>query len=268
MPETLFHRVSEHQEIELTREADGSLSLTIDGYWQFSTHDEHIFHEVLVDTAMVSATDPARVLVLGGGDGLALRNALRYPQVKRAVLCELDAAVIEMTRTVPQLIELSERSLEDPRVEVLTEDALVFLPRTTEQFDVVICDFPVPEDIHDSPLFNGDFYGQVARVLAPGGVVSVQVSREPDGFWPVLAAVESVLPGTQPRLARMADDLWANFILASHSPRAPCRPLAPGLGFLTATAVDDLVIRNREGDHFETAKFGREYEADPAPLRI
>lgn len=252
----LFRRTSARQEIALIRERDGSLSLTLDDYWQFSSRDEHVFHEVLVDPAMSTAPQVGSVLILGGGDGLAARNVLRYPQVERVVLCEIDPVVIEMTTSVPELVELCGDSLRDPRVEVVTEDALVFLPRCAEVFDVVVCDFPVAASPGAAALYGPSFYGTLARVVGERGVVSVQVSLDPDGFWPVLDAISATFPWVQPRLVELADDTWADVVLASAMPHEPVRPLASGLRFLTPRLLETLLIRNRGGDGFETDQYG------------
>ncbi len=245
LPQTLFARRSGHQDIALIRESDGSLSLTLDGYWQFSSRDEHVFHEVLVDTALCMAPRAESVLVLGGGDGLAVRNALRYPSVRRVVLCEIDPDVLEMTRTVPALVALSENSLKDPRVEVVVGDAGEFLPRTPDRFDVVVCDFPVQTGPEVAPDYTDGFFALLPRVLEDAGVVSVQVSLEPPEFWEVADAVTDVFPWTQPRLVALADDTWADFVLASATPQKPVRDLSPELRFLTAEKMETLVIRNR-----------------------
>lgn len=256
MADLLHGQTSAYQAIALYREDDGSLSLTLDDYWQFSTRDEHIFHEVLADVPLVLAPDPRRVLILGGGDGLALRNVLRYPDVEHVVLCELDPAVIEMTRTLPEMIALTDGATSDPRTKIVIQDAVAYLPEAEGTFDVIICDFPVPTSPELEGLFAAPFYEQVGHALAPGGVVSVQVSLEPAGYWPVLAALESALGPAEGRLVQMADGAWASFVLAGRTGSGLVRPLAAEVRFLKPALVDALVIRNRGGSRFSTAAYG------------
>lgn len=256
--EVLFRRQSERQYIELVRELDGSISLTLDDYWQFSSRDEQVFHEVLVDVALRVAPRIDSVLILGGGDGLALRNVLRYPGVRRAVVCEIDAAMIEMTRDVPAMVELTQASLADARAEVIIEDALSYLAMAAGSgvFDVVICDFPVAGEGRAAPLFDAGLCRLLARGLAPEGVLSVQVSQDPDEFWPVLQAMQFELGWTEARLAELSDNAWADFILASSAPKSVVRALAPGLCFLDDAACDAITIQNREGSEFCTQRYG------------
>lgn len=250
-------RRSAFQDIELARDPDGSLSLTLDSYWQFSSHDEATFHEVLVDVPMVMAARARRVLILGGGDGLAARNALRYPDVEQVVLCELDPAVIEMTRTVTEMRVLTNAALDDPRVQVVTKDAHEFVRQQHEPFDVVVCDFPAQTDPEGPSHYRPEFLERLDALMSDGAVLSVQVSLDPPDFWSTVDAVAGQFGFVQSRLAELHDDSWADFILASRERPTTQRPLAPGLVYLDETRMQNIVIRNHAGDHFETAEYGR-----------
>ena len=140
--------------------------LFLNGDLQFSSIDEYRYHEALVHPAM--AGPHRRVLVLGGGDGLALREVLRYPDVDEVTLVELDPAVLRLARQDHRLTGLNERSLADPRVEVVEADAFAWVRSSPAPFDVVIADFPDPEDPATAKLYSVEFYGMVAhRVLSP-----------------------------------------------------------------------------------------------------
>jgi spermidine synthase len=224
-----------------------------------------VFHEVLADTPIMMSASPARVLILGGGDGLALRNVLRYPAVEQVVLCELDPCVLQMTRTVPAMVELSQASLADPRVTVVAADALTFIETPAAQgqrYDVVICDFPAQTSPELERLFAPAFFHKLAAITHEHSVVSIQVSQDPDGFWPICDAVGASFAWLHPMLANMDlegldDDNWADFVIASRSARCVCREPAPGLRFLSRERVPRLRIKNRSGDHFETDEYGQ-----------
>jgi len=270
--QVLFESQGGGQSVLLVREASGDLALTIDGYWQFSSREEHIFHEVLADAPMIVAPRLARVLILGGGDGLALRNVLRYGQVEHVTLVEIDATVVELSRTVPAMVELNERAFEDGRVEVVIEDAAAWLEAessssSTTPWDVVICDFPAPTSDAISPLFGPSFYGRLAQIGHPESVVSIQVSQDLPEFWATLAAVEGAFSWSRALLAELLafehdDEAWADFILASPSEAAPLRLPAAATTFMSAAKLDAITVQNREGPRFSTREYGERPEFD------
>ncbi len=174
------------QEIVLTRSIDGrDTRLFLNGDLQFSSVDEHRYHEALVHPAMAAAHE--RVLILGGGDGLALREVLRYRDVRSATLVELDPAVVRLARQDARLRELNAGALDDPRAKVVTADAFSWLRRQGERFDVVIIDLPDPDSADLAKLYSTEMYGLVReRALAPGGRLVVQAGSPyfaPEAFW-------------------------------------------------------------------------------------
>lgn len=255
-PKTLFHARSAYQDVALHLEADGSLSLTLDDFWQFSSRDEHIFHELLVDAALVQAPHLDRVLVLGGGDGLALRNVLRYADVQQAVLCELDEVVLSTTRDVPEMAALCEQSTNDARAELIVGDARDYVRATHDPFDVIICDFPVLGTSEHAPGIEAEFLAALQQRLKPEGVLSVQVSLDPPAFWQAVAPLQAAFAHHQLRLAALADETWADFALASAAPLQPRRPLADGVRYLNATRLATTQIENRDGPTLVTAEHG------------
>ncbi len=146
--------------------------LFLNGDLQFSSVDEYRYHESLVHPALAGSRD--RVLVLGGGDGLAMREVLKYPDVREAVEVELDPSVLRLARENPRIVELNERSLTDPRVRVVTADAFTWLRDARERFDAVVIDMPDPDSTATAKLYSEEFYSLARRVLAPGGRVVVQ----------------------------------------------------------------------------------------------
>ncbi|MEB3201028.1 MAG: polyamine aminopropyltransferase [Synechococcaceae cyanobacterium] len=166
---------SRHQRLVLTRRRD-DLRLYLDGNLQFSSLDEYRYHEALVHPVMALHRAPRRVLLLGAGDGLALRELLRWPGLQRVDLVELDPAMLQLARRQPFLRRLNRSSLEDPRLRVHLGDAFAVVPRLQGPFDVVIADFPDPETATLARLYSTVFYGRLRRQLAPDGLLVTQAS--------------------------------------------------------------------------------------------
>jgi len=236
-----------YQEIVLTRGLNvvGSpdLRLFLDGDLQFSSVDEYRYHEALVHPAM--SGPHGRVLVIGGGDGLALREVLRYPDVVEAVEVELDPAMIRLARTYGPLVELNRRALDDPRVRVVTADAFGWVRdhgRRTAPFDVVIVDLPDPDAVAVAKLYSVEFYGMLRRLLAPGGRMVVQAGSTffaPRPFWCIEASVRAAALATVPYQVDVPSFGTWGFVLATAAgPPALRLTGAPPLRFL-----DDPTLR-------------------------
>jgi spermidine synthase len=176
------------------------LRLFLNGDLQFSSVDEYRYHEALVHPVLAGRRE--RVLILGGGDGLALREVLKYPDVRAVTLVELDPRVWELARDDPRLRELNRRAADDPRLTVVNADAFGWL-RAAEpaKWDAVIADFPDADDAATAKLYSVEAYGLMARTLAPGGRIVVQ-SGSPffarRAFWDVEATMRAAGLGTVP----------------------------------------------------------------------
>ncbi|MFE6361684.1 polyamine aminopropyltransferase [Streptomyces sp. NPDC057806] len=182
------------QEVVLTGGTDGDpVDLYLDGRLRVSGRDEHRYHEALVHPAMNGPHE--RVLILGGGDGLAAREVLRHPGVRRVDIVELDAEVVRLAREDPALSRLNGHVHADPRVRVTTADAFRHLRRPPSlRYDVVVSDLPDPGITASTKLYAQEFYGLVRRVLADDGRLVVHagpaVSR-PEVFWTVEATLRA-----------------------------------------------------------------------------
>jgi spermidine synthase len=226
-----------YQEIVLTQGEQDDLRLFLNGDLQFSSRDEYRYHEALVHPAM--AGPHARVLVLGGGDGLALRELLRYPGVRRAVNVELDPKMTQLARDDDRLRRLNRNSLHDPRVEVVNADAFRWLRSAHEQFDVIVADFPDPDDAATAKVYSQEFYdGLRRRVLAPGGRLVVQAGSPyfaRESFWGIDATLRAAGWHTTPYHVDVPSFGDWGFVLASPQ-RAPvlrlARPPGAALRFL------------------------------------
>ncbi|MCO1657828.1 polyamine aminopropyltransferase [Pseudonocardia humida] len=231
--------LSAYQQIVLTERGD-DVRLFLDGDLQFSSRDEHRYTESLVHPVL--ARDPARVLVLGGGDGLAAREVLRHPSVREAVQVELDPAVVELART--RLAGLNGGALDDPRLRLVLDDAFGWLRTApTAGFDAVVVDLPDPDTPVLARLYSTEFYGMVSRVLAPGGLVAVQSGSPfstPTAFWRTISTIGSAGFAVTPYHVHVPSFGDWGFALAAAGPAAPqpaLSPSAPPLRFLDAATL-------------------------------
>ena len=148
--------------------------LYLNGNEQFSSYDEHRYHEPLVHPAMLASVAHKNVLILGGGDGLAAREILKYPDVEKITLVDLDPAMTELGKNYPVFRQLNQNALSDPRVHIRNEDAYTFLQQIREIFDVIIIDLPDPKTIELARLYTREFYQLAKRQLSKGGIVVTQ----------------------------------------------------------------------------------------------
>ena len=239
---SIYRTRSPFQRIELTRGPLG-VSLFLDGYWQFVEAYEHIYHEVLVHPAMVCAAKLDRVGIGGGGDALALREVLRHRGLGMAEMHEIDAKMLHLARTHPELIRLNKRAPEHPRARVVAGDATRMLRE--KAFDVLIFDFPsLSESGKFDPLYGARMYERARRALAPGGVLVTQITDFARNLRRTEANLRRVFPHVQP-LHVLLDRSVFSFIMASERPIRQRRPLPPGLRFLTQSRLDRILSTGR-----------------------
>ena len=219
--EIIHARSSSYQRMVVTRWKD-DLRLYLNGNLQFSSRDEHRYHEALVLPAMENHPAPRRVLILGGGDGLAAREVLRYPGVERLLLVDLDAAMTELFSSAPDLVALNRGSLRDPRVTIVNQDAFQWIERADEPaFDVVIVDFPDPVNHSLGKLYSVPFYAMLKRVLTPRSQVAIQSASPwfaPHAYWSIDATLKAAGYATVPYHAHVPSFGEWGFIAASLTP--------------------------------------------------
>ena len=185
---------SAYQRIVVTR-WDRDVRLFLDGDLQLSTLDEHRYHEPLIHPAMSASGDRRRVLLLGAGDGMALREVLKWPEVERVLMIELDPAVVQLAQRYPPLVQRHGQAFADPRVDVQYGDAFKVVSTLTETFDVVVADFPDPDQAVIAKLYTKGFYQQIQHILSDTGVFVTQASSP--FFAPqVLACISETLKAT------------------------------------------------------------------------
>ena len=168
-------RQTPYQRLVMTRWRD-DYWLYINGNQQFSSYDEERYHEPLVHPAVTLAGNRAEVLILGGGDGLALREVLKYVQVKSVTLVDLDPEMTTLAATHPVFMQLNEHALADPRVSVINVDAFAFLQDSPHLFDVIIIDLPDPNSVELARLYSLNFYRLCKKHLKRGGTLVTQAT--------------------------------------------------------------------------------------------
>lgn len=197
----VWERQTPYQRLVLTEtEMTGSIRLYLDGHIQFAERDEYRYHEALVHPVMSIPGERARVLILGGGDGLAAREVLEYEEVERIDLVDIDPAVTELARSFPRLVALNQGALDDPRTHVHHTDAFEFVRRDDgTRWDRVIIDLPDPHNSALAKLYSYEFYRLLAHRLSDDAFV-VSQSSSPfftrECFWTIGATFEEAGFGT------------------------------------------------------------------------
>ncbi len=209
----IYSKSTKYQHIVMTKSSANDIYCYINGNTQFSSYDEHIYHELLVHPAMIIAPSRKNVLVLGGGDGLAVREILKYEDVETITLVDLDPGMTKLAMENPYLSELNQHSLQNAKVKFLENNALIdgpmedveiqdrnnpFEPHTEKVaevmvvnldaslfvdqiqgfYDVIVIDFPDPNNLELSKLYSKSFYQNVRSKLSRGGIL-VQQSTSP-----------------------------------------------------------------------------------------
>jgi spermidine synthase len=238
----VYSQTSRYQRIVLTQRASG-FQLWLDGNLQFSSRDEYRYHEALVHPAAMLAQRPKRVLVLGGGDGLALREILKYDTVKHVTLVDLDPAMTGLAARFPPLDELNGGAFRDSRVRVVNADAMIWMEQPTEPFDLVIIDFPDPNNFSLGKLYTRRFYRQLRSCLAKDAAVAIQCTsplEAPRSFWCIVNTLQSAGFSVLPyRVSVPSFGVWG-FALAQLKPFAVPQGCRGDLHFLNDHVVEAL----------------------------
>jgi spermidine synthase len=238
----IFARSTPYQRIVITREAS-DLRLYLNGNLQFSSRDEYRYHEALVHPGLARLNNPGSVLVLGGGDGIAVREALKYPSVTNVTLVDLDPEMTHLFSTQELLVRINESALLSPKVHVINADAFVWLRSNTNRYDFIIADFPDPSNFSLGKLFTTAFYSHVHSALRPGGAMVVQctspwVARK--SFWCVNETLRASGFVTEPYHLYVPSFGEWGFIMASRKPMAQTLHLPEGLKFISDGTAPDM----------------------------
>jgi spermidine synthase len=242
--EIIYSRTTQYQRIVVTRGRAG-FQLFLNGHLQFSSTDEYRYHEALVHPAMTLAGSPRRVLVMGGGDGLALREILRYPSVESVTLVDLDPAMTRLSEAFSPLAELNKHSFSDPRVEVINQDAMIWLEQARGPFDASIVDFPDPNTFALGKLYTTRFYRLLKLSLTPDAAISVQCTSPlfaRNSYWCIVKTMEAAGLSVRPyQTAVPSFGVWG-FALARREPFEPPARAPSGLRFLDDQSMAAMFV--------------------------
>jgi spermidine synthase len=238
----LFSESTPYQRVVVTASNQG-VRLFLNGNLQFHSRDEYRYHEALVHPAMAGQGAPKNVLVLGGGDGLAVREILKYGSVEHVTLVELDPRMTQLFSTQPMLRELNADSLHSPKLTIVNADAFAWLQQSPDHYDVIVIDFPDPTNFSIGKLYTLSFYRLVEQHLAASGYAVVQttsplIARK--SFWTVATTLEAAGLTTTPYHAHVPSFGEWGFILASRRPYRMPTALPAGLRFLSPADLPTL----------------------------
>ena len=238
----IFARDTRYQHLVLTRFKD-DIRLFLNSHLQFSSRDEYRYHEALIHPGLAAVPAPRRVLVLGGGDGLAVREILKYPQIENVTLVDLDPEMTKLFSSHSLLTKLNNNSLTSPRVHVVNADAFPWVDSNTDSFDFIVIDFPDPTNYSLGKLYTTAFYRAVARHLSAQGFIVVQ-STSPmfarDSFWCIVQTLKQTGLQTFPYHVYVPSFGEWGFVLAStHEYSAPTS-LPSGLRFVSVATIPTL----------------------------
>lgn len=167
MQEVLCEEKTEYQDLVIFENSRFGRVLALDGVIQTTYADAAIYAEMLSHVPLLAHGNAKKVLIIGGGDGSVLKEVLRHRKLEKAVVVEIDAGVVSTTKQ--WMPAVCGDAFEDPRTELIIQDATAYVKTCDTQFDVIICDSTDPQG-PGAVLFTEEFYGDCKRCLAPNGI--------------------------------------------------------------------------------------------------
>lgn len=241
----LLSKESQYQHIVLTGHHDDT-RLYLNGDLQFSSIDEYRYHEPLVHIPLGMISRPRNVLLLGAGDGLAVREILKHSSIESITLVDLDPEVVTLSKTHPLLSALNMNSLMSEKVHIHTKDAFTYLLHNTEIYDAIIIDLPDPNDENLGRLYTTEFYTLARRALSPEGVMISQAGSPyftREAFWSIGETLKEVFPHTLPIQVQVPSfGSWGFQIAASRPLNIESVKLPEGLKYLSSGILKSFTI--------------------------
>jgi spermidine synthase len=239
----LYAESTPYQRLVLTRQQEKT-RLYLNGNLQFDSSDEYRYHEALVHPGLASVPNPKQVLILGGGDGMAAREVLKYPSVGNVDLVDLDPAMTGLFKARPDLASLNDSSLHSPLLHVQNADAFQWVRTCRKSYDFICIDFPDPSNFSVGKLYTARFYEEVKRILKPGGIMVVQSTSPyvaPKSFWCVEKTLRSAGFHTVPYHAYVPSFGEWGFLMAMNRTYQVPEGYPAGLRFVTAATIAQML---------------------------
>lgn len=236
----IYAESTPYQRIVLTRERD-DVRLFLNGNLQFNSRDEYRYHEALVHPALAALDMPRRVLIIGGGDGLALREVLKYSSIEHITLVDLDARMTQLFSTQPLLVHLNDGALASNRLTLIHQDAFLWVKSNVqtaqrEPFDAIVVDVPDPSSFSIGKLYSITFFRELQKLLSTNGLMVVQstspwVARKT--FWCVNHTLEQAGFYTAPYHAYVPSFGEWGYVIAGRQPYSPPTAFPANLRFVS-----------------------------------
>lgn len=245
--QVIYAKSTPYQRIVITKEQH-DLRLFLNANLQFSSVDEYRYHEALVHPALAALDQPKRVLIIGGGDGLALREVLKYPSIESVTLVDLDPAMTQLFSSNSLLTELNGNSLTSNKLTVINQDAFLWLKnlqqtRDKPQFDALIVDVPDPSNYSVGKLYSLSFFKLLPTVMHNDSAVVIQstsplVARK--AFWCVEKTLAAAGFLTAPYHAYVPSFGEWGFVIGTFSPYRRPNSYPDGLRYVSAETAGEM----------------------------
>jgi spermidine synthase len=259
--EVVFAEQSPYQRIALLQRG-ATTRLYLNGRLQFSSRDEYRYHEALVHPALAALVRPRRVLVLGGGDGLAVREILRHATVESVTLVDIDRQVTDLFRSNTRLTVLNNGALADARVKIVNADAWRWLETRptrgpdSDPFDAIVMDLPDPSVYALGRLYSAPFFRLLERHLKPEGLIVTQATSPEsvrEAFWCIVATFEAAGLNATPYHTFLSSFGGWGFVIASRGAYRAPDALPAGLRFLTPAVLNAMFVFSPDIDRVPVA---------------
>jgi len=264
----VYQEQTRYQKIVVTQWKD-DYWLFINGSTQFSTYDEERYHEPLVHPLLGLIKERKDILLLGGGDGLAAREILKYPDVENLTLVDLDPAMTQLARQNYIFLGINHGSLNDPRIRVVNQDAYQFIKNSVDLYDAVIIDLPDPKSVSLSLLYSLGFYKMVEKHLKPFGAMVTQSTSplySPEAFLCIKKTLEAAGFSTLPYQNSVPSMGQWGWVLGVRQKAMPAQRLKQDLTVLEFADIKTRFL-NRDAmismAHFGQGLFEKEAQIEP-----
>lgn len=249
----VYAKQTKYQRIILTKKND-DIRLFLDGNLQFCSIDEYRYHEVLVHPVMAAIPVKENILVLGGGDGLAVREILKYKEVKKITLVDIDPEMVDLCKTNNLIKELNQSALSSPKLHTLNNDAFKFLETDSQIYDAIFIDLPDPNNESLAKLYTTSFYKMALKRLSKTGYIvaqSTSIFLAPQTFWCIKNTISSCAESTEIMHVNVPTFGEWGFVIAGHIKFHP-KPVNVQVRYLNDSALTDIFGKPGDLKHIDT----------------